>query len=261
MGFSQNDARDKPVIDGGVSPVVPTLQAIADYAETTASFRGTTEERLAFSQSRGTDMVEGWQWIDTTKGLTYTWWRNGWRVLDTGLIPRVPTAVSGTGVSVTNLARVSFASSDRINVNGVFTEEFIIYRILIDIAETSASSQIQMHLRSGAANDSAARYNNQYLYGTDASAIAAAQKERTFWQLAAGGGRVGHLISLDLAGPARVGLTRGTAEAVDYDFDNNLVASKVAIGNTVTNQYDGFSVFPTAGTVTGSITVFGYNNL
>lgn len=187
-------------------------------------------------------------------------------LLTPGLVPIVPTSVSGTGVSVDAAGLVTFTAATTasgINVNGCFTSTYANYRLMWDIPTTSTNLNLTMQLRV-AGTSAATAYDRLVNGGTGAIAAPtmANNLNQTSWQVAAATTAQHHSI-LELWRPA---VAVGT---VGFLVGSGLTNPPTAAGTFATQQstlfhrtataYDGFTIAPSTGTCTGTLRIYGYN--
>lgn len=190
----------------------------------------------------------------------------GWYVDDrqTGLRPIQPTSAviaSGSG-SANALGVVSFNNATAVSLNGVFSDSptgFLSYRIVLRIiTATSLSSQLSFRLRNAGTDDSSSNYayaGLQIAVGGTAGAatLASATNHRIGNLLTEGNSSI-----IELHFPAAaIRTTYHTAHlgwngAVTSIWNNGLFST--------TAQFDGITFFPGAGSITGQVQVFGYND-
>lgn len=196
----------------------------------------------------------GSTYVDTATGATY--WFNGtiWLLNAPGLNAIAPASVSGATASV---ATISFSGSSGVIVNGVFTSRFRNY--LIKLTYT-ASAQSRLSLRLRAAGTDAAGtidYKNQYILNNTDSALSTTLEQVTFWNLSAGTG-TRHSTDVELFNPQRAQPTDIMARSITLANPTISALSTILSGQHVlSTAYDGFRLIPSAGTVTGELTVYG----
>lgn len=172
----------------------------------------------------------------------------------------IPTSVVGTGVSLGVGGKVSIASASSASINGCFTSTFDNYLIYCSIpAVTGGSTQLQALLRIGGTDATSANYDYEFLYGSVSTAAAVGASAQASWQLNVGTGL--HQTQLDLMGPALNAATFGTGRSTDVaSVGGAIVITNTGLVHRLTTAYDGITIKPTAGTFTGSVRIYGYNN-
>ena len=188
----------------------------------------------------------------------------GWFSATTGLMNVKPSGVvfggSGSG-SISESGLISFTNVTNIYVNGIFGPAFKNYKILLNMQNTSASGNTYLQYAADGIADGSANYYRTNFYSNSATITATYAPSNpngmlVIWQSV--GGRSG-LGDITLYNPY---LGRPVA-------DVTLVGSGPAIApgllresvyfNSTTASFDGFYIWHTAGTVTGSMLVYGFN--
>jgi hypothetical protein len=157
----------------------------------------------------------------------------------------------GTAISFSAVASQSF--------NDVFSTTYDNYRIVFE-ATCSANVTIDMRLRvSGADNSSANYWNNRTLGAGSTPQSFGASSAETAWS------RVGEFETgistgtYDVYSPFKTQIT-SLAGVNQFRYTSVYQHSCMKTGQTtVTTSYTGFTLFPSSGTMTGTVSVYGYN--
>jgi hypothetical protein len=180
-----------------------------------------------------------------------------------GLVPVAPSsAVIATGSGSTNsLGVVSFTGATAVSLNGVFgTDTFLSYRVIIRIVTATAlSARLDMRLRVGGVDNTTsnayAHAGIQNIFGTASGGVGSGGISYHY---------LGNLLTegnsatIDIHNPATT--NRTTYQGYWFGWNGNI---QTLINGGLHNQnviYDGLSIIPTSGTITGQIQVFGYND-
>lgn len=181
-----------------------------------------------------------------------------------GLIPIVPTSVdkSGGTASTTSVGQVTFTGVAAISLNGVFSSNYRNYRLVVNTQAASAVMSVMVRFRtSGVDNTSNSYYQ--------------------FWTLK----RISGVIQDNSGGPGTAYSIFGKAQSNTYgsyfgDISSPNTTSQattvtgLAHGGDSTNSYnafttvlfdgttafDGISLYPSTGTFTGTVSIYGYND-
>jgi hypothetical protein len=165
-----------------------------------------------------------------------------------------PTSVAGTGVTVSN-ATVSFSASSAVNVNGVYSATYRNYKVLINI---SSSSQVILsyRLRVSGSDNNTANYSEQRLIADSTSLLGVRATGQT-------SGTIGQMVLSDFSffdcnffqpfDTTKTGLMVTGTTFVGGSYITNLAGQFGA-----TTSFDGFSIFPVSGTITGTLSVYGF---
>ena len=173
---------------------------------------------------------------------------------NSGLVAIAPTTVAGSGVTVSN-ATVTFSASSAVNVNGVFSATYKNYKVLINIS-TSSQVLLNYRLRVSGADNNTGNYSQQQMVADNTTITGA----RTTGQTT---GVVGQLVLSDFSffecnffqpfETTKTGLVVTGTTNVGGSFITNVGAQFGAA-----TSFDGFSIFPVSGTITGTLSVYGF---
>ena len=180
-----------------------------------------------------------------------------------GLIPIVPSSVdkSGGTATVSTLGKVTFTGVSSISLNNVFSSSYNNYRIMITGGAASTGTAISIRYRASGAD----RTNNAYYFGGFFS-----REQGTTTGAWSGSGVTSmtlvsvynvantNTVQADISNPADAAVGTG----INWQSWNNDGSGGYGIfagGLYATNNANtGFTLF-TAGTITGTVTVYGYN--
>lgn len=177
-----------------------------------------------------------------------------------GLVPISPTSVSVAGGTATaeSLGAVSFSSATSLTLNNVFTSNYTNYRIVLTI-HTSTDGWIQARFATGGTTNTA----NSYAYGNFWSNSSATQIQASSPNTQILLHRVGTLAAapvqmcvVDIVNPQQAAGTTLLATMNGWYATLGTVAGWF----NASTQFDGFTIFPTSGSMGGRIQVFGYND-
>ena len=159
-------------------------------------------------------------------------------------------------------AETVFSTSAAVNVDSVFTSTYRNYLVHFSLA-SSATNDIGYYarLRASGTDTSSANYYFGMSGTTQASAaVNSGGNATTFFGL----GDIGeafHLTQLTFGSPqvaARTSLYASSQEAANNTSSNRGIQTFGGFLDVAT-QYDGFTLYPSSGTITGSYIVYGYS--
>jgi len=165
-----------------------------------------------------------------------------------------PEWATPSGGGLVFIQKGTFSASAAVNVNTCFSSTYDNYRILVKVTGASvANGEVRLRMRSATTDNSTSNYNYQRLYaqstsvgGSSAtnqtSAIMGPQNTALSWNVT------------DMSSPflAENTLYSTVSSYNQTHIDNFSGAHKVA------SSFDGFTMFPDAGTITGEVWVYGY---
>lgn len=179
-----------------------------------------------------------------------------------GMVTVVPSSVavgSGSG-SVATTGKVTFSTASTVSVNGCFTSSYENYIVVISFTH-STSANTSMRLRAAGTDDTSANYDLQALSGSSSTASAAQVLAATSWGMT-GINSTQENHTIEFNSPQVATATLGELKGRAYV---NPLTSSVGVGYRMLQHrsataYDGFTLTASAGTITGSIRVYGLNN-
>ncbi len=164
---------------------------------------------------------------------------------------------------LTLLNTTNFTAQSTVSINDVFSATYDNYLIKFNnLTGSSTPQNLEMRLRVGGADNSSSNYYWLIAYGVfspgSSTSIVGGNSSglATLWPIGIANSTFAGA-SVELYDPFNTKKTRFHATASIND------ASDATIGRTgqtsVTTSYTGFTFFPSGGTLTGSMSVYGYN--
>ena len=179
----------------------------------------------------------------------------------TGLTLITPSTITVTGgsgsIGATGTVTVTTASS--VSLNGIFSSTYNNYLVLFGLTGSTAIDLLA-RLRASGTDNSSANYGRQLIFG-DTSLGASSTGSATSWNLGQLYDTDGKRTVLDLMvkDPASSSIyTTGRADSIS-SANSAPYALKSLFGTTVTTAYDSITFIASSGTITGTISVYGYN--
>jgi hypothetical protein len=231
-----------------------------DYTATT----GTTITGLSPALV-ASDVLEVFSFIAFTVANTYTQSQVDGLVTSAndaiGMKLIVPSSVTGGTASSTGA--VSFSSTSSVSLNGVFSSTYQNYRMIINFTGASTQLSVSARMRVGGVSNSTASSYLQQGFSSISTTLSNVGLSSTSFDL----GEVNATypkyssVTVDILSPFETDPTRW----------NNLLIGRVnsanayATGNysgvhTQATSYDGVEIYPSTGTVSGTVRVYGYKN-
>lgn len=173
-----------------------------------------------------------------------------------GMVLLTPTSIthSGTSASIGANGQVTFTAVTSLSLNGVFSATYDNYVISVRLTSSVGQMTTFRMRAAGTDNSTASSYTRQGIYA-DSTTVAASRTSSTFGYLAPSYGvqRAGftaHFYGPFLAQPT---VTRSIS-ASDY---LSAYLEDYACTHNQSTSYDGFTLIPEAGNITGALTVMG----
>jgi hypothetical protein len=173
--------------------------------------------------------------------------------LSGGLAISATGLVSGAGLDL--ITSQSFTAASAVNVNNCFSSAYDNYRIIITHTSSSTATSTGFRMRAAGADNSTANYQwrRTDLAGTVTTAAGTTDTS------ASNGIAISSTITavcFEVCQPFLSTVTFGTS----LGFRESQTATVGMFLHNVASSFDGFSLNPTTGTLTGTLRVYGYEN-
>lgn len=175
-----------------------------------------------------------------------------------GLKLIVPTSVAGSGVSVSASGKVTFTAATTINVNGCFTATYDNYLVVTRHVNSADNWNISVRLRASGTDASGSNYTWQILEASSTSVSGFRQTSATsarfgYSSISQRSGDHTYIYGPNLAQPTafRNVNVSGANDARIFDH---------ASTHSLSTAYDGFTLIPGGGNMTGALTIYGLAN-
>jgi hypothetical protein len=192
-----------------------------------------------------------------------TWYSVAPSVAAPGLTLVTPTSIANSGGSASaSGGAVTFTGVSSISLNGCFSTTYDNYEILVQITASSAAAYTGMRMRVAGTDSSAASYSSQSFEATGTSVQASRLASQTNWLVTYHDTSYpGGFASLMVNAPALARNTNMFSTLPYREVAATQMTYRAMAGvHTVTTAYDGFSLAPSSGTITGVVSVYGYKN-
>jgi hypothetical protein len=170
-----------------------------------------------------------------------------------------PAAASTQGLTLINTTSFSGVSSQ--SINDVFSATYDTYKIILSVDSRSTSNSLNLRMRVAGADNSSNNYSlNGIYWGTTSQATYDSTKSNgnlSNWTATVASATESQSI-IELINPFRVVKTSYALTNNNFNGTDNLGTVILGIMN-VTTSYTGFTFFPNTGTITGNVSVYGYN--
>ena len=214
----------------------------SDYVATT----GTTVTGLTALTASDVVMVESI--VAYSVGDTYTQ-----STLDGKFSP-----ITTTGMVLLN--ETNFSAASTINLNNVFNSSYSNYRVICNVTAVSVNDQnINLRLRVGGTDNSTASSYQRSLLRVINGSVSSSQLSDNYTLFGQTNTTVGCIITADFFNPFATAPTKfvGNFHAGGSGTEAWYLAN-IGCYHTQSTSYDGFSLLPASGTITGTIKVYGY---
>lgn len=152
-----------------------------------------------------------------------------------------------------------FTTSAAISINNCFSATYLNYVILMNLTAASANTGFNLKLRASG-TDASSNYNMNRLYISGATATAAESLSAASIDIGEVATSYPTIMSFEafLFAPFATQATSGFSRCRFANTNNNRFFEVRGYDHTTAGSYDGFSIIPGSGTLTGKIRVYGY---
>lgn len=176
---------------------------------------------------------------DTTLSQTLVYNGSAWIVQTGGLV-----FVTST----------TFSAASTFSINNCFSSAYVNYRILIRSLGAGGATELRYRLRVGGTDNSSANYSSQRLYAQSTSVGGYSEVNQTSGFLYTTNVTSESMSSTDIFRPFEAVASGFHTEGKYNDYTIDMLAGR----HLVSTSYDGITIFPPLGTITGEIFIYGY---
>jgi hypothetical protein len=168
-------------------------------------------------------------------------------------------AAPAGGGDFVKISATTFSSAASHSVDNCFSATYKYYRVLYDLTATN-STELLLRLRASS-SDTSTNYDGVILIGYSSTAANETNPNGTDEFRFGGNGTGSQLIAgnLDFYNPNLASATGILGTSIGRTSTNRMVIVSSGL-QTDSTQFDGFTIYCAAGTITGSIKVYGYAN-
>jgi hypothetical protein len=176
---------------------------------------------------------------DTTLSQTLVYNGSAWVVQSGGLV---------------FITSTTFSAASTFSINNCFSSTYFNYRILIRSLSAGGGTELRYRLRVGGTDNSSAIYSSQRLYAQSTTVGGYNETNQTSGFLYTTNGTDFSASSTDIFRPFEAATTHFHTEGKYNDYGIDLLAGR----HSVSTSYDGITIFPPTGTITGEVFIYGY---
>ena len=157
----------------------------------------------------------------------------------------------------------SFTGVSSVAVNNCFSATYDHYRILLLCTPNTSGTTIRLRMRVGGVDNSSANYQrNTHLAQSNAAHTPNVAGSLTATEFIIGLGTTAsnpQASTIDICNPFSTVPTIIMQQETVYNNSTALAVGQTGGIHTGNTSFDGFSILPTAGTITGKVAVYGYS--
>jgi hypothetical protein len=164
-----------------------------------------------------------------------------------------------TSQGLTLINTTSFSAVSSQSINDVFSASYTTYKIIIDYSASVDGTGLGFKLRVSG-TDASTNYNLQDNTINGTSVTASRTTGATGWDvnITSTSGAARMLADITITSPFEARPTTAYSSGAT-SFGGNIYQRNYYLNNTNATSYTGFTLIPGGGTITGSVSVYGYN--
>ena len=174
--------------------------------------------------------------------------------LPPGLNPVTPSSIANTGGSASTTGNTTtFTTVTALSLNGIFSATYLNYLALIVVTPSASGHYLRSRLRVSGVDATGANYDMQQVEFYSTTTLPQIQIDQTSWRTCYLGTNGDTCINIEFYRPNT---------SVNTLFKTNSAQpTEILLGggdHDLATAYDGLTIYPDTGTITGTITVYGY---
>lgn len=170
-----------------------------------------------------------------------------------------PSVATPSGLTLITTSTFSAVSS--VSINNCFSATYDNYFISLNISAFSATTDLLMRLRAGGTDATGATDYTRQVMVSFSSTVAAATAASSSWQI--GGSYTSLPIysgKINLDNPFLAAKTHATNQVIYTTAAPTWQTVRDGFSHNQTTSYDGATIYPSSGTITGVARIYGYQN-
>ena len=176
----------------------------------------------------------------------------------TGTVTMTGATVVGLASGLTYITSATASAAATLSVNNCFTSTYDTYLVMWD-GLGSADAYMSMRLRASASDNTAAAYNSQILTYQGTTATTARLTGQTTWTSMAGNTTANTSAFIATLFRPALAVPTSVKSSTTYNTSGGW-GSESILAHTASTAFDGFTLYPASGTITGIVRVYGYKN-
>jgi len=171
-----------------------------------------------------------------------------------GLVAVAPTSIANSGGSASTTGNTTtFTGVTALSLNGIFSATYLNYLALIVVTPTASSQYMRSRLRLSGVDATGANYDMQQVEFFSGTTSANILTNQTSWRTC--------FLATDGDTCITIEFYRPDTSANTLFKTNSAQPTEAIFGggdHDLATAYDGLTIYPDTGTITGTITVYGY---
>jgi hypothetical protein len=163
----------------------------------------------------------------------------------------VETVIAALSSGLNHITTGTFSAASSTSINNVFSSTYDDYKILIRY--TSGAGAMRMRMRVAGADNTTSNYDTRTVNFFSSTLAGESELNTSIFQVGQGSNSA---MSIDVYSPFLSEITGFTSQCFYNATDVNSLTASGALN--LTTSFTGFSLLPSTGTITGRVSVYGY---
>jgi hypothetical protein len=172
----------------------------------------------------------------------------------------VPTSVavgSGSG-SVATQGTVSFSAASSVSINNCFSSTYKNYLIQFNLSGSTTNVDVDFRLRVSGTDNSSSNYNRSSIFQSSTTVSGQRLTAQAQWAgVAEAQSTLQNASEMQIFNPFETTYASALSRSSAATF-GTITQSIRTYGIDVTTSYTGFTIYPASGTISGTLSVYGY---
>lgn len=158
------------------------------------------------------------------------------------------------------ITKAIFSAVSSVSIDNCFSADYSQYRIILDSSFSTATGPLKARLRASGSDNSTSNYREQFVNASSTTISALRRTAQTYWFNFPMHGRTNKSMSVsEVFNPFEATPTSAFKWDGERYADASNTTTQIAIyGFDASDSFDGFSLIPDTGTMTGTVYVYGY---
>lgn len=240
------------VIEGGA---IFSYDGAIWQQKSVATFATTGARDSAYAKASGGYRVAGAQVRITTSGYVTQWQPSTgvWRVADAGMVPIIPTSVTGATLSG---GTINFSASGQVTMLGVFSADFEFYKIVMRYTK-STSANLMLQLANGGTPSTGGYYFQSNIDIGTAATVPVSGAGTASAQIDQGAVSTPTHLVMELTDPFLAAPTLGMQQSTATN--GTAFTARGSWNHSPSVSFADLNIYPSAGALAGTMHIYGYS--
>lgn len=171
------------------------------------------------------------------------------------------TSDLATNAGLNLIATSTFSAAASVSVNNCFTSTYANYRVLINISAATANADFYMRYRVGGVDATGSDYVTQRIQQSGGTVSGSGTgATQAYIGILSNPYPTASATTIDVLDPQIAAWSKIMGSYMYQDSGTSVYNHYISVVHRAATAYDGFSLIPSSGNVSGTVRVYGYRN-